>query len=226
MSAGNLGADNRTYADMMTLRNTIAIAAATLIATSAFAQEEPAQDPVQEPVLEGDAISDQGLSLGEEIMDDAFGETYLADTFGDWEMRCVRMPDGADPCQMYQLLLDEQGNAVAEISMFGLEGAGEAVAGATIITPLETLLTEQITIRVDGGSARRYPFTWCSAIGCIARVGFTAAEVESFRRGAAAITTIVPVVAPDEQVNLRISLIGFTAAYDAVNEANAGLPLD
>jgi invasion protein IalB len=33
--------------------------------------------------------------------------------------------------------------------------------------------------------------------------------------------TLVPVVAPDQKVVLDISLKGFTAGYDAVNEANA-----
>ena len=152
----------------------------------------------------------------------SFGDTYLAETFEAWEMRCVRMPDGSDPCQLYQLLMDEEGNSVAEISIFGLPEGGEAAAGATIITPLETLLTEQITLRVDGGAAKRYPFTWCGAIGCISRVGFTAAEIESFRRGAQATLVIVPAAAPDQDVTLSISLLGFTAGYDAVNEANLG----
>ena len=40
------------------------------------------------------------------------------------------------------------------------EGA-EAVAGATVLTPLETLLTQMVTLTIDGGKAKRYPFTWC-----------------------------------------------------------------
>lgn len=173
----------------------------------ALAQDEDAPPPA--PDL---------LSLGEEVMDE--GEAYLAATHGDWEMRCIRMPDGSDPCQLYQLLQDGDGNSVAEVSIFGLPSGGEAVAGATIITPLETLLTQQITMRVDGGQAKRYPFTWCSVIGCIARIGFTASEVEAFRRGLVAQVSIVPVAAPDQTVTLDISLVGFTAGFAAVNEAN------
>ena len=46
-------------------------------------------------------------------------------TFEAWEQRCVRTEDGADPCQLYQLLKDADGNSVAEISMFSLpEGRG------------------------------------------------------------------------------------------------------
>ncbi|WP_114966399.1 invasion associated locus B family protein [Alkalilacustris brevis] len=189
----------------------LAVVAATLVATGAWAQEI-----TEAP---GEDLATDGLSLGEEV-GEGFGDSYLAETFNDWEMQCVRMPDGSDPCQLVQLLQDQEGNSVAEISIFGLPPGGEAAAGATVITPLETLLTEQITMRIDGGTAKRYPFTWCAAIGCVARVGFTAAEVESFKRGAEAIMTIVPAAAPDQRVELTISLMGFTAGLDAVNAAN------
>lgn len=162
------------------------------------------------------------LSLGEAVDGQPqIGQTYVADMQGDWEIRCVRTEDGKDPCQLYQLLQDEAGNSVAEIGLFALPAGQQAAAGATIITPLETLLTQQVTIAVDGGTAKRYPFTWCSEIGCFARVGFTADEVAAFKRGRQAVLTIVPVVAPEQPVRLAISLSGFTAGYDAVAAANA-----
>lgn len=153
------------------------------------------------------------LSTGEVIGEEGAGENYVAETHGDWEIVCVRTPDEADPCQMYQLLRDSEGNATAEISLFPLPAAGEAVAGATILAPLETLLTAQLVMQVDGGAAKRYPFTFCTAIGCIARVGFTASEIDAFRRGAQATWTLVPVAAPDATVDLNMSLIGFTAGF-------------
>jgi invasion protein IalB len=163
------------------------------------------------------------LSLGEAAGEGPqVGQTYIADTQGDWEIRCVRTEDGKDPCQLYQLLQDEAGNSVAEIGMFALPPGQQAAAGATIVAPLETLLTQQVTLAVDGRAAKRYPFTWCSEVGCFARVGFTADEVAAFKRGRQAVMTIFPVVAPDQPVRLTISLTGFTAGYDAVAAANAG----
>jgi hypothetical protein len=56
----------------------------------------------------------------------------------------------------------------------------------------------------------------------VARLGFTAEEVDSLRRGAAAKIVIVPFVAPDARVELPVSLKGFTdglAAVDAANKA-------
>lgn len=192
-------------------RTLIAAAFVLACAGNALAQDQPAEDTPSAPA--------DLLSMGEEVLGGE-GEPYLAETFGDWEMRCIRV-EGPDPCQLYQLLTDADGNSVAEISIFDLVDAGEAVAAATIVTPLETLLTQQITLRVDGGTPRRYPFTFCSVIGCVARIGMTAAEVESFRRGSMAQVSIVPVVAPNQTVTLDVSLIGFTAGFAAVQEANA-----
>ncbi|MBK5934314.1 invasion protein IalB [Rhodovulum imhoffii] len=173
------------------------------------------------PALSQDTTeTDSGLAMGTE--DAQVGETYVRETFGDWALRCVRAPeDQPDPCQLYQLLNDDEGNPVAEMSIFPLpDGSnGQAAAGATIITPLETLLTEQLRLSVDSGAAKVYPFSWCSQVGCFARVGFTAEDVNAFKRGSAAKLVIVPVAAPDQKVGLGVSLKGFTAGYEALSSA-------
>lgn len=210
----------------------LALALALALAGAATAQETPAPAPATEPAApaEGDAATASGLSMGQELNADGqpaqapadgVGQPYVAATHGDWEQKCIKTADGKDPCQIYQLLKDAEGNSVAEVSMFALPAGQEAAAGATIIVPLETLLTAQLTIKVDSGAAKRYPFTWCSPIGCVARVGFTAAEVAGFKKGNKATLTIVPVVAPDQKVDLDMSLSGFTAGYDAVSAHNA-----
>jgi len=76
---------------------------------------------------------------------------------------------------------------VAEISMFALPEGGQAMAGATVIVPLETLLTGNLTIAIDGTPPKVYPFTFCTQIGCIARIGFTAEEIGQFKKGAKAV---------------------------------------
>lgn len=142
------------------------------------------------------------------------GQPYIRQEFGDWSLRCIKAEEGQpDPCQLYQLLKDQQGNDVAEVSMFPLTDAGEAVAGATIVTPLETLLTEGLALQVDDGEARAYPFSFCTTAGCVARLGFTQAEIDAFKAGNAATVRIVPAGAPDQEVLLQLSLSGFTAAF-------------
>ncbi len=61
-------------------------------------------------------------------------------------------------------------------------------------------------------------------MGCIARVGFTQAEIDGFKKGAKATLTIVPVAAPDQKVALDISLKGFTAGFDAVSKTRPPEP--
>lgn len=200
---------------MQAIKRTLAAAAIMAMAAGSLAAQDTDDG--------GAVLGIGGLSLGEEAGMEGAGEIYVADTFNDWNLRCERNPAGADPCQMQQLLSDSDGTPTAEIMMFNLPEGSEAVAGATIITPLETLLPAQLTLSTDGAQPRRYPFTFCTAIGCIAQVGFTAAEIDAFRRGSAVQMTIVPVVAPDQPVNLTISLMGFTAAYAAMVEANAAL---
>ena len=101
------------------------------------------------------------------------------------------------------------------------DGEGEIVAGATILTPLQTLLTAQVTMTVDGGQPRRYPFSFCDQSGCYSRMGFTAEDVAVLKRGANATISVVPALAPDQRAEMAMSLAGFTAALEAVTLANA-----
>lgn len=207
---------------MKTYLTTLALISGIAIGSAVLAQDttEDAEAPAAPAETETDtpAPTDPALSLGEPDTENAVGSTYNAAKHGDWDLRCVRAPEGQkDPCQLYQLLTDESGNAVAEISMFPLgQEQNGARAGATVITPLETLLTEQLRLSVDGSQAKRYPFTFCSQVGCFARLGFTGDDIATFKRGNSATLVIVPVAAPDQRVNLQVSLTGFTAGFDAL----------
>lgn len=198
-------------------------------AADAAATETPVADAPAVEVPAADAAAAEApadLSMGSEVAaapaaadENAVGTPYIRETQGDWSVRCLRAAPGeADPCQLYQLLQDTEGNSVAEISMFALPEGSKAAAGATIVVPLETLLTEQLQISVDGASTRRYPFTFCNRAGCVARVGFTQDEVNQFKRGNAASVRMVPAAAPTEEVVLKISLAGFTAGYEAASK--------
>ena len=158
------------------------------------------------------------LDLGQPVGDGPqLGERYSKEKFGDWDLACIKTNAETDPCSMLQILTDAQGNPTAEVSIFRLEGAGQAIAGGTIVVPLETLLTAQITVAVDGGSGKRYNYSFCNPLGCVAQVGFTEEDINAFKRGNAGVLTIVPAPAPDQKVELAMSLSGFTAAFDAVD---------
>lgn len=187
-------------------------AALSLTGTPAVAQE-----------ADGGATSPEAdLSPGAPVDREGnpIGQAYTREVSGDWELRCVRTDDPeTEPCQLYQLLTDGSGNAVSEVTVFKLPEGGQMEAGATIVVPLETLLTAQLTIAVDGENARRYPFSFCNSVGCFARIGLTAAEVDEFRRGAVAQVQIRPFTAPDQTVTVDMSLTGFTAGFEKVTPA-------
>ena len=212
------------------IKTTTTALLAFLVASPLIAQETgsttetEADTTTEAPAAESDPA--EGLSLGEPLQAEATsaedlapGQPYIRGESGDWLFRCLKSPEGeVDPCQLYQLLQDSEGNNVAEISIFPLPDSGRAAAGATIVAPLETLLTQQLTLSVDSGEARRYPFTFCNTAGCVARVGFTAEEVAQFKRGNTATLRMVPAAAPDQEVVLTVSLSGFTAGYDGLVE--------
>ncbi len=182
-------------------------------APAVFAQtSDTSEAPAETPGVETQ------LSLGEDAdKDPEIGQPFTKEEIGAWELRCIKFEDGTEPCQMYQLMDDGQGAPIAEISLFRLPDGGQAEAGATVIVPLETALTEQLTISIDGGNPRRYPYAFCNPVGCYVRLGLTQADVSAFKRGKAAEITIVPALAPDQSVVLTLSLEGFTASYDKVS---------
>lgn len=196
------------------------LSVAALLALSGTALQ--AQDSTTEAPA-ADAASADNLSMGQKPAD-GVGSTYTKESFESWQLRCVKTADGNDPCQLYQLLKDGQGTSVAEINLFPLPEGGKAVAGATVIVPLETLLTAGMRFAIDTAEPKVYPFTFCAQIGCVARIGFTAEELAAFKKGAKGTLTIVPAVSPKDTVALDVSLKGFTAGFDAVTAAVAALP--
>lgn len=208
--------------------HSLLLAALMTAGTAAVAQETaaPVADPEEAPAAEAatpDATEPTAEAEAAEPAGPQIGETYVAATHGDWEQRCIKAAEGeAEDCSIYQLLRDGGGQPVSEITIASLDDGrvvnGQAlVAGITVVAPLETLLTQQLTLSVDGGNAQRYPFTFCNRGGCLARIGFTQPEVDAFKRGSIANLRLVPAAAPDQAVDLKVSLSGFTAGFDALS---------
>lgn len=184
------------------------------------ATEEPAQGEAPATGEDTGAGGDSAFSTGREVNETDQDPTYIKAEYDAWSLRCFRNPAGEDPCQMYQLLTEAGGNPVAEFSIFKIEESGPAVAGATVIVPLLTLLKDELKISVDGGAAKSYPYRFCSPAGCVAQIGLTQQDLDQFKRGAKAVMTLVPAQAPDQTVRIDVSLTGFTAAYGNVSVFN------
>lgn len=195
-----------------------ALAALCFASLSLAALPGAAQEATADSAAPAPAVPE--VSMGIPAMPDATtaqpGQLYLAAKFETWEQRCIKATEGKDPCQLYQLLLGADGSPVAEISFFGLPAGGQAVAGATVVVPLETLLTANLRVGVDADQGKLYPYSYCNINGCVAKVGFTADEVKAMENGNQATLTIVPAAAADQTVKIAISLKGFTAGIAAV----------
>lgn len=167
------------------------------------------------------SLSDGSLSMGQKVetpqptTPTTAAADVTAEQHGDWELQCASEGDEPRPCRLYQLMNDQSGNPISEVTIFKLPAPeGTAVAGATILVPLETLLPAQLTIAVDGENAQRYPFAFCNQVGCVSRLGLTAEDIEALKTGNSASIVIVPAAAPDQVVTVTMSLKGFTSAFD------------
>lgn len=185
----------------------------TLVAGLAFGGAAVAQEATEEDGATSTIDPDTGLDLGQTVQEDP---SYIKEVYDDWQLQCFRSDAEEDPCQMYQLLREEAGNPVAEFSIFKLPGDSAVVAGATIVVPLGTLLPAGLQMYVDSGAAKAYNYSFCSLIGCFARIGFTQEDIEAFKAGETVFIVIAPAQAPDETVLIEASLKGFTAAFENV----------
>lgn len=155
-----------------------------------------------------------GQSATEEV---ARGDDTVSEIIGDWDLQCARTGPEPRPCRMYQLLKDNNGTAIAEVTMYRLPAGSTAAAGATFIVPLQTLLTQQLTLALDGVQANRIPYAYCLEIGCLARMGISAIEAEAYKGGNNITVSLVPALAPDQIVTVNMSLKGFKEAYEKAN---------
>ncbi|HSF92335.1 MAG TPA: invasion associated locus B family protein [Paracoccaceae bacterium] len=140
-------------------------------------------------------------------------QEVVREKFGDWEIRCNTTTNN---CFMYQLMLDDENNPVAELSLIKMPLGSEVVAGATVVTPLGTLLTRGLTFRVDDGGVNQAAFGWCVRPGCFARFGLTDLTVEEMRKGDGFNIAIYAIQNARTPVELSASLVGFTAAFEAL----------
>ncbi|AUH34796.1 invasion associated locus B family protein [Paracoccus tegillarcae] len=178
-------------------------------ATDAATTTDEAANPTEEPAAEtANAVPTDPADL-------EVGSYYVESTHSDWTIRCIKADEGQpDPCELYQLLRDDQGNSVAEVTIIPLT-QGEAAAGATIVAPLETDLVRGLGIKIDSAATRGFPFNFCAPVGCVSRMGFDANGLAGLKRGNVAIVSLLPFGAdPENPFELPMSLAGFTAGFE------------
>lgn len=188
-----------------------------LTAGAAVAQDStaPAATPAEPPAAEAPAAAP--TAPAEAPAADGPGTIYVKETNGDWQTRCMRVEPGkTEPCNIFQILKDKQGNDVAAIEIAPRPAGEKAVAGATISVPLETLLQAKLVLQIDSSKPLVYDYSWCDRLSCLALAGFTEADLAALKNGKLAKLTIVPALAPDQKVVVNVSLAGITKGYDSL----------
>ncbi|ARC88772.1 hypothetical protein B5V46_09145 [Rhodovulum sp. MB263] len=200
----------------MTMREFIGplgLALMTAIAAPALAQEAPAQPEGNAAPAQVESTPAGDLQMGQEEAPQA-PKAFVKDTFKDWRVICVEIEE-RESCNMQQLMRDSDDNAVAQISVAPMPpAAAPRVAAVEIATPLETLLSEDLRIQIDSAQAKRYRFSFCTPQACVVRFALSAEDLAAFKGGKGATVSIVPLAAPDQRADIKMSLSGFTAAFD------------
>ena len=182
-------------------------------AATAPAAAAPAADAATPPAAGAPAAGAAPAPAGDQV-----GAYYNKSTHDAWLLRCLKTQDGKDPCELYQLLKDQAGKSVAEVSVIPF--TGEAAAIINFVAPLETDLQAGLGLQIDAGKNNAYPFLVCAPVGCVSRIGLTEAELGRFKNGNKATVSLLPFGANPKAnlVKLDMSLKGFTAGFNALQE--------
>lgn len=136
--------------------------------------------------------------------------------FGAWDVAC---PPSGDNCAMAQIGNDSTGTPVLEMVVRKLAeplevGDRTAIAVLDVITPLGVVLTEGLSVTIDGGRRESAPFQICTEQGCLVREPIDDDLVTRLKRGNTAEVSVV--AANQGEVKATLSLSGFTRAYNGL----------
>lgn len=192
---------------MTRLLTPLAFAALVALASPSFAQDTNDSG-------EGNAADAAQPSLGDDTPQP--GERHILSEHGDWQVHCITTSLEADQCRLSQLLLDDSGNPAVQINISPLVERDEAVAAATVITPLFTLLEYELAVAIGDLKVKRSPFEWCSPLGCNAHLFLTQEELDGLMDEEQTTVMFRVVIPPNQRVvkaELDVPLDGFADGY-------------
>lgn len=134
--------------------------------------------------------------------------------YNDWEVRCPKSGSQKGDCEMTQLVNSpDTGKPIMRVVM----GYPPQIDSAAMIfiLPLGTRLAPGVQLSVDGGQKMRFPFQICLEQGCRADYPVKQSLLNSLKSGNNATVTIVGPKGDD--INLKISLAGFTDANSKIS---------
>ena len=143
-------------------------------------------------------------------------QPYIKETNKDWDLKCIALKNSIERCEAYQIIVNDKKQPVAEISIFKLSDNQVAEAAATIIVPLETILSEGLILAIQDLEPKKYQFKFCNSLGCYSQIGLTKEEVEALENKEQASIYLKHISSGDQQVIIPISLAGFMTTFSKV----------
>ena len=137
-------------------------------------------------------------------------EPYIKERFENWTLKCIKPVNSIERCEANQIIFNQKQQPVAEISIIKLPKGQVAAAAATIIVPLETILSEGLVLAIQELEPKKYQFKFCNSLGCYSQIGLTDDEVESLKWIENAAIYLKQISSGDQQIVIQISLYGFT----------------
>lgn len=131
--------------------------------------------------------------------------------YDDWEVRCLK--SNADDCLMNQLVNNpSSGTPIMRVAMKYQPDSAAALMAFTL--PLGTHLAPGLSVSIPGGKTIRIPYQVCFRNGCQAYLGLKSELMSKMKQGS---SFQVALVGPGgKKINLSVSLMGFTAANNAI----------
>lgn len=156
----------------------------------------------------------------------AHAQGSLKGSFGDWQLRCDKVPDKAaqkeaDQCILMQSLVDDQSvveGQKVEINLVVvvLKASDPKTPNVRkpilrVIAPLGVLLPRGLGLKIDQAVIGATGFVRCLANGCVAEVELDDALMDKLKAGKEAMFVIF--LPPDEGRGLPLNLDGFEKGF-------------
>ncbi len=147
-------------------------------------------------------------------------------TFGDWSVECqaasqqaIAQGAPAKACGMALSVQDEKRKQIGlTIWLRKTKKDSKTLSTIQVIAPIGVYLPLGIAVEIDGNAAGRLPFFRCAPRFCLAFSEIVPTTLEKLQKGTSA--NFIIYEAPGVGVPLAVSLKGFTAAYDNLDQYN------
>jgi invasion protein IalB len=140
--------------------------------------------------------------------------------YRDWALSCRENPEtGVDDCSMFQRLVIQETNQIALNFALGFlpNAQQQRVPVAVLTFPLGIYLPGGAEMQIDSAEPIRLQIERCFRRGCQSGFAIDDALLAQLKAGSKATVKILQ--SREEEIDLTISLSGFSAAFAALQES-------